>query len=178
MIIDYCFGFFKKNTPKTGLMGHFGPKFENFKVFSKSTHEIFLKLCLMTGNKKRVNVSFRFSRRLLSKTKMKEMDRFWAKNQPWTFLKIYILNLFEIVPDEKHSKVFWCDCFSFWRKFLYIPNQGEIDQFWAQNQLFWIFIKIYSLGFSEIIPHDRLWKVRKSDSFGFWSNIDIMLKIR
>ena len=51
-----------------------------------------------------------------------------------------------------------CCCFAFKRKIPFIPKMGEISLFWAQNELFRTFLKIYSLKLFEIIPHGRCLK--------------------
>ena len=36
-----------------------------------------------------------------------------------------------------------------------MSEMGEMGRFWAQNQYFFIFLKIASLAFPEIIPNSR-----------------------
>ena len=52
-----------------------------------------------------------------------------------------------------------------------------MGHFWAPNQYFWSFPKIFLLDLPEIVPHDKDLKVDKCDCFGFLTKILIISKI-
>ena len=111
-----------------GEMVQFLSKISTFEFFSKSFHQISLKLYLKTGIKVKNFIMPKMGNRVISRAKINSFG-LSCKSVYYIFLNLYQVN----------SITKWMKVIFYYFKENVMSKIGERGHFWAQNQYFYLF---------------------------------------